>query len=103
MNTNAHLHSDVVQKKRNGIDGKSAHMLCKMHTVLIYIYISQQDAHVTEFILSDRQLLYKFRESLSPIFRSPKHVQQLSDKINSVTCASCWDLYIRILLRCTDP
>jgi len=32
-----------------------------------------------------------------------KHVEQLSDKINSVTCASCWDLYIRILLRCTDP
>ena len=24
-------------------------------------------------------------------------------KINSVTCASCWDLYTRILLRCTDP
>ena len=24
-------------------------------------------------------------------------------QINSVTCASCWDLYIRILLRCTDP
>jgi len=23
-------------------------------------------------------------------------------KINSVTCASCWDLYTRILLRCTD-
>ena len=31
------------------------------------------------------------------------YVQQLSDKINSVTCASCWDLYVRILLRCTDP
>jgi len=27
---------------------------------------------------------------------SPKHVEQLSDKINSVTCAYCWDLYIRI-------
>jgi hypothetical protein len=26
----------------------------------------------------------------------PKHVEQLSDKIYSVTCASCWDLYIRI-------
>jgi hypothetical protein len=24
-------------------------------------------------------------------------------KINSVTCASCWDLYIAILLQCTDP
>jgi len=24
-------------------------------------------------------------------------------KINSVTCASCWDFYIRILLRYTDP
>ena len=24
-------------------------------------------------------------------------------KINSVTCASCWDFYIRILLWCTDP
>jgi hypothetical protein len=33
----------------------------------------------------------------------PKHVEQLSDKINSVTCAFCWDLYIRILLRCMDP
>jgi hypothetical protein len=32
-----------------------------------------------------------------------RHVEQLSDKINSVTCASCWDFYIRILLRCTDP
>ena len=30
-------------------------------------------------------------------------VEQSSDKINSVTCASCWDFYIRILLRCTDP
>jgi len=30
------------------------------------------------------------------------HVEQSSDKINSVTCASCWDFYIRILLRCTD-
>ena len=27
----------------------------------------------------------------------PKHVEQLSDKINSVTCASSWDLYFRIL------
>ena len=50
----------------------------------------------------------------------PKHVEQLSDKINSVTCASCWIyvsnkvrmfiyiyiyiyIYIRILLGCTDP
>jgi hypothetical protein len=32
-----------------------------------------------------------------------KHVEQLSDNINSVTCAACWDLYIRILLRCRDP
>jgi len=24
-------------------------------------------------------------------------------KISSVTCESCWDFYIRILLRCTDP
>ena len=49
-----------------------------------------------------------FRVSLSPIFRStkqwyPKHAEQSSDKINSVTCASCWDFCIRILLRCTDP
>jgi hypothetical protein len=28
------------------------------------------------------------------------HVEQLSDKINSVACASCWDLHTRILLRC---
>jgi len=28
------------------------------------------------------------------------NVEQLSDKINSVTCASCWDLYIRMLLEC---
>jgi len=38
------------------------------------IYKSQQDAHVTEFILSDncctRQLLYMFQASPSPIFRS---------------------------------
>ena len=33
----------------------------------------------------------------------PKHVEQLSDKINSVACASCWDLYTRILLGYTDP
>jgi hypothetical protein len=33
----------------------------------------------------------------------PKQVEQFPDKINSVTCASCWDLYTRILLRCTDP
>jgi len=32
-----------------------------------------------------------------------KQVEQLSDKINSVICASYWDLCIRILLRCTDP
>jgi len=25
-----------------------------------------------------------------------EHVEQSSDKINSVTCASCWDFYIRI-------
>jgi len=32
------------------------------------------------------------------------HLQeQSSDKINFVTCASCWNFYIRILLRCTDP
>jgi len=30
---------------------------------------------------------------------APKHVEQLSDKINSVTCASCWDLYTRILSK----
>jgi hypothetical protein len=29
----------------------------------------------------------------------PKHVEQFPDKIN---VASCW-IYIRILLRCTDP
>ena len=26
-------------------------------------------------------------------------MEQLSDKINSVTCASCWDLYTRIMLH----
>jgi len=32
------------------------------------------------------------------------HLQdQSSGKINSVICESCWDFYIRILLRCTDP
>jgi len=32
--------------------------------------------------------------------RSTNHqdVEQLSDKINSVTCTSCWDLYIRIFV-----
>jgi hypothetical protein len=29
--------------------------------------------------------------------------KMLSDEINSVTYAFCWDLYIKILLRCTDP
>jgi hypothetical protein len=33
---------------------------------------------------------------------APKHVEQLSDKINSVTCAYCC-IYIRILLWWTDP
>jgi hypothetical protein len=27
----------------------------------------------------------------------PEHVEQSPDKINSVTCASCWDFYVRIL------
>jgi hypothetical protein len=33
---------------------------------------------------------------------TPKHVEQLSDEINSVTCGSCGDLYSRIveLVKC---
>jgi hypothetical protein len=34
---------------------------------------------------------------------SIKNVEQSSDKINSLICASCWDFYIGILLLCTDP
>jgi len=37
----------------------------------ILVYKSQQDANVTEFIFV-RELLYVFRVSLSPIFRSTK-------------------------------
>jgi len=37
------------------------------------LYKSQQDAHVTEFIFVS-QLLYMFRVSLSPIFRSTKQL-----------------------------
>jgi len=44
-----------------------------MHRNNILIRKFQQDAHVTEFIFI-RQLLYKFRVSLSPIFRSTKQL-----------------------------
>jgi len=37
------------------------------------------------------------------LLKSTYRLEQLSDKINSVTCAFCWDFYIRILLRRTDP
>jgi hypothetical protein len=37
------------------------------------------------------------------LLKSTCRLEQSPDKINSVTCASCWDFYIRILLRCTDP
>ena len=30
-------------------------------------------------------------------------VEEMELSSNSSTCATCWDLYIRILLRCTDP
>jgi len=62
-----------------------------VHRNNILIYKSQQDAQVTEFILSD---------NCSTCFRRHhhlKHIEQLSDKINSVICASFWNLYIRIL------
>ena len=42
-----------------------------MHRNNILVYKSQQDAHITEFIFV-RELLYMFRVSLSPIFRSTK-------------------------------
>jgi hypothetical protein len=49
------------------------------------LYKSQEDAHVTEFILPDN---------------CPKHVEQSSGKIISVTCASCCDLYSRNWCYC---
>jgi hypothetical protein len=68
-----------------------------MHRNNILVYKSQQDAHVTRayFIW---QLFYMFRAPEDVWLWPPKHVQQLSDKINAVACASCWDLYTRILL-----
>jgi len=42
-----------------------------VHRNNILVYKFQQDAHVTEFIFV-WELLYMFRVSLSPIFRSTK-------------------------------
>jgi hypothetical protein len=44
-----------------------------VHRYNIVVYKSQQDAQVTEFILS-LQLLCMFRALLSPIFRSTKQL-----------------------------
>jgi hypothetical protein len=53
-----------------------------VHRNNILIQKSQQDAHVT-CAPEDGWQWY------------PKHAEQSSDKINSVTCASCWDFCIR--------
>ena len=64
---------------------------------IILLYKSQQDAQFTEFILSDNCSTCFWRHY------HPSSGTQNNCKINSVICASCWDLYTRILLRCTDP
>ena len=65
-----------------------------VHRNNILVHKFQQDAHVTEFILSDNCStcfgLLKIGDG-----DSRNVLGQLSDKINSVTCVSCWDLYIR--------
>jgi hypothetical protein len=38
--------------------------------------------------------------TITHLRETPETCRAVSDTINSVTCASCWDLYIRILLRC---
>ena len=45
----------------------------KWNLYKIWVYKSQQDAHVTEFIFV-WELLYTFRVSLSPVFRSTKQL-----------------------------
>ena len=82
-----------------------------MHRNNILLYKTQQDAHVTEFILSDncstcfgryyhpssgaQTTVTTASGNRYTLIDRVKNVEQLSDKINSVTCASCWDLYSR--------
>jgi hypothetical protein len=63
-----------------------------VHFNNILLQKSQKDAHVTGFILSDDCfVLLKIGDN-----DHPKHVEQSSDKINSVTCVSCWDFRMKL-------
>jgi hypothetical protein len=101
-----------------------------VHRNNILVYKSQQDAHVTEFILSDncfacfgrhhhpssgaqdncnysisysvtvtRCCSYSRFVLLKMGDNDALNIEQLSDKINSETCASCWDLYTKIWIQ----
>jgi len=71
-------------------------------TIVILIYLSTlfnskiqlyYSVMVTRYCSYSCFVLLKIGES-----ETPKYVEQSSDKINSVTCASCWDLYTKIFV-----
>ena len=70
--------------------------------LFVLIKKSQQYSHVTEFILSDDcstcfgYHYYPFLCSWRWVIMIPETCRAIVRKINSVTCASCWDFNIRI-------